>query len=448
MNNSKARFIVITLGFVFGLANLLITPPFQSPDARVHFYKAYSVSKFVVIGTKTDSLSGDYIPKEYISMANDLLGNIPANTENKFQLSKIKAYNYSNYNLKDTKLQDFRNSVYYSPFAYLPQAFGLLIARKLKVPLFMHIYICRILNLLVFLLILYYSSKVLDSYIYSIFILLLMPTSLFLASTLSPDAFIIALSTLSITIFIRISIYQHRVTNSFLFLLLLITIILGLTKHVYILSNLLIFTIPKINFKNSKARLFWIISFLVLPITFSIIWATTVKELFLPCYAYINPEEQLQYIISNPLSFLKAILISLTMIPKYITMAIGTFGWNDSSLNSHTIVIYMIAICVITLTEASKTKMTNNLKYQSLLILFLGYLAIHFLLYLSWNPVGNSYISGIQGRYFLPFVALLLPIFRIKSLNLHFSNYLPMLTIFTIAAFNILTLHTLIQRYY
>jgi uncharacterized membrane protein len=56
--------------------------------------------------------------------------------------------------------------------------------------------------------------------------------------------------------------------------------------------------------------------------------------------------------------------------------------------------------------------------------ILVGVVAIEFLQYLSFNPIGSAFIVGVQGRYFVPFA--LVAVFAVSNSLLRRESFMPL----------------------
>jgi hypothetical protein len=76
----------------FGLLMAVIVPPFQTPDALAHYYRAYDITDFKWIPQKTALGMGDELPQSLYRIAEELTDEIPFHPQKKISLQKIITY--------------------------------------------------------------------------------------------------------------------------------------------------------------------------------------------------------------------------------------------------------------------------------------------------------------------------------------------------------------------
>ena len=65
--------------------------------------------------------------------------------------------------------------------------------------------------------------------------------------------------------------------------------------------------------------------------------------------------------------------------------------------------------------ENGLVSLASRYKAIHILVLVVMFVAVNAALYLSWNAVGADFISGLQGRYFLPLLVALIPIVAMRK---------------------------------
>lgn len=208
-------------------------------------------------------------------------------------------------------------------------------------------------------------------------------------------------------------------------------IFLGVAKYVYLpLVGLgLLFISTKNMTKKEKAIL--IISTIVLSLTIALLWFKLATS-YVDTRDYIEENNvsiigQIQYAISNPLQFIKVIANDIyASSEKYIYGAVGeSLGWLNITVPRITITIFLFIFILSAFLENNERELKTPEKLYTMFIAIGIYALVIIGLYLSWSPVGDKMVCGVQGRYFIPI--FILPILclckknnyvKIKHINL------------------------------
>lgn len=122
----------------------------------------------------------------------------------------------------------------------------------------------------------------------------------------------------------------------------------------------------------------------------------------------VKPSDQLRFVLLEPFTFLETLFKTVVQfLSFYYRSFVGILGWLDTPLPDIIYLIYGGVLMLALLVDPFLKKFEQ----ERLLLLgvFVGSTLILFLsLYLIATPVASPLIGGIQGRYFIPLVPLLL----------------------------------------
>ena len=189
----------------------------------------------------------------------------------------------------------------------------------------------------------------------------------------------------------------------------------------------------------------------------SVGWNFVVENLYMPIIPQVSIKSQLFFILSNPLSFPYILINSLLHYGlSYQFLFVGNF-WLDVPLPIWWLGIYLLGLIPVSLMDKSNIKIYSIQKIVSFITLILIFVAVCLFIYLSWTPVGQDTIEGIQGRYFIPIGPLLFLLLfnkrksitiRNKRINLDVGEDLNLAIILYIIIFLSITLFIFIISYY
>ncbi len=402
-------FLFISL--FFGLLYVFILPPFQSVDEASHFYRGYEIASFKLIPQKIKDKTGDYLPLSLETLASDysfLIKNIDKKVDYKYIInsSKIKL------NPEKTSFIDFKNTALYSPVPYLTQVPGMIIAKALNANPLTIFYLGRISNLIFFSLIIYFAIKIIPFYKLPLMLLALMPMTLSLAGSLTTDVVVIGFNFLWVALLLKFIYKKTEIGVKQILSLKLLAIALALSKHYFMLIPL-VFLLPKTNFKNIKTYLICIFSVLLASTISVLLWQAAINHLYTELNSNAGSQQQLQFILTQPLSYLMIFIKSLIVkTPRIIITMIGVLGWQDTPLDFMTYIVYPVLVVLAIIAENRAD--FDFKKWQVYLIssdIVLSVCLIFTTMYLMWSSVGNSIITGLNGKYFTPIMLPFLLLF-------------------------------------
>lgn len=409
--NLHKTFLLLSL--TIGLLLIFVTPVSMhtSWDDQVHFSRSYTL----LDGKKSDwSFAGRYF--------NHLI----IDAEDRFKsYEEIKDYknflNKKNTTESTIRVQNDDHSIDYNELAYIPFAIGLKLGRVLHFRFTTTIYFAKILNLLFYITLFYFALKILPYGKRIMFVISLLPTALYLATQFSYDSTVTAGIMLGISSFLKL---RELDKINYKYLLLFIFSVLWATfpKAVYAPLLLLILLIPKEKFATKESERFIKIGTILL---FLVMMSSFVVPVLLGQMSAgdsrvegTSVSGQLICILKNPFSYIK--LLGISSVKEAHEMffgydALSRMGYLTTKYMwcfnlSNFVTLFLLLYTVFT-SRIDKKGMDNLFKMVLLFLLIIIWCLVWTSLYLSWNPVGSTVITGVQGRYFIPLLFPLLLVF-------------------------------------
>lgn len=418
------QIVFLIIGLIYGIGFVLVTPAFQVPDEYEHFYRALYVSEGHVIPEKLGNVSGVYVP-ESVKITSDTVNeewySFIKDRKNKTDLVPLLDLPF---NSKNMVFEDISRIavITYSPVPYLISAFAIDIGKLFNLSPLALMYIGRLANLLAWIFLTYLAIRITPIHKWVFLMLALLPMTLFEAASLSADSFLLGLSFLIIAVLFKFAFddSKKKIGIKDIYILFILLLLIALAKSNYFLLLFLIFLIPNEKFGTRK-KMFLVTGFLFLAIgTVVGIWYLLTKGLYVPIVPQVSISGQLAYILGDPFRF-PYILIN-TFIDRgtsYQFLFVGNF-WLDVPLPIWWLGFYLVTMIPVALLDKNKINITRNQKLISAAIFIFNFIAACAIVYISWTPVGQNVIDGIQGRYFIPILPLLfLLLYKVKN----FGNY-------------------------
>ena len=415
--NISINKIYLILAFSFLPFYLFAFPQDQIPDEINDYNRSLEIS----IGRLTSESRGESGAGRELSTNIDKVFDSNSSYEDTLSVIDVGLNN-------KTKFYNFANKALYSFASYIPQTIGVTFGRLLNTSIMAQIYLGRVFNYLLFVILAYFSIKYLPFKKELALFIFLLPITMQEAVSLSPDAMTIGVSALFISMVLNFKLNKDKIiSNKELLLLAILSIALALCKIVYLPLCLLLFLIPNSCFKSKKQRYVYIILTILITTIINLIWLST-SSVYLEAFHHrSNSSLQLEYILSNPLKFIATIINTLdTYMFNYLGTMVGSLLGPLNISTSMPIVICSLGI-LTSLVIYNKKKFFLNRKEQLfvLFIVFSTILLIFTSLYLQWTSVGNSLVEGIQGRYFLPLLLAVSSVFMsLKVKEMKYKNYL------------------------
>lgn len=427
----EKKYLYIAL--IFGILFVFIVPPFQSPDEDSHFKKAYQVSKGKLYPEVKKNVIGNYFPTEmlnYIKTKTKYIGN----RDKKYKYSEMVLDQYTKLNYEERKFTSY-STVSVTPIAYLVPATGIIFS-KICAKIFdlesvntaYMLYFARFFSIIFMSFIIYLSIKITPVFKRTFAVFGLIPMVIFLGSVISYDSLLISLTTLALSIILKITYDDKlkKVPNNYIITLILIGVVLLNVKGLYFLLYILLFLIPVKKVGNIKkmTRIALIIILSILAITLVI----KIPFLLLPkIKTDVNyASKQLNFVIHNPIKY-SGILIDNIINQRFFQLSsiVGVFGLIDT-YNPFVIICFTyIWLIMVSISDGVCDKIKINGKFKILLIIYILFIiiSVYSAMYINWTPainghkIGEADISGVQGRYFLPILLPILLLFSNKKIK-------------------------------
>jgi uncharacterized membrane protein len=267
----------------------------------------------------------------------------------------------------------------------------------------------RIVNLLVWILLIYLAIKIIPIYKWVFLLHVLMPMSLYVAASISADSFTIGLTFLAIAYILKLTFSENNFRKTDFIILLILGILLTLSKSIYSLVFLLFLFIPTSKFNSYKIKYGIFLAIMAVIGLVSVAWESFSKPIYAPKIANYSFMGQLDFTLQHPINYLNTILHTFIINAQpYLIEFVGTFGWLEIALPIILVIIYIIVIVIASIVDKNSLKISSKYKTVSFLIFISIAIAVATFDYLTWTPVGTNEIFGIQGRYFIPTAPLLL----------------------------------------
>lgn len=422
----RAHFIFLMFAVPATFAFIQITPPAWGLDEQVHIARAYQISEGRLypdpIGEKGSY--GGYLPASLVKNIN--YGHQQSNSVNraapfyarqdvksKFELSVIKN---EKINSKKKLQYEFGPAGAYSPVVYAPAAFGMALGTWFDLSVDNTLKLAKSMQASLYLLFVFIGLLLLrnNKSEWLIFIIALLPSTIFLSATINADSFTIGALILFIASLLSVLSQKKIMNNKQLIVIGLVTALLMTSKPSYNIFALALFLLPVNLFGSVKRK--WLTLSAILSVASVVFLASTIKGLMysssISLYkesvaAQINLLDQIKWTALHPLDF--AISVSKTLLAggyEWGQSTIGLLGYNTIATPYIFMLLISIVLAIAALYGAKQYK-----KSEALAFLALGTasaFSVILIVYGTFNTVGNPEIGGVQGRYFIPCLPFLL----------------------------------------
>ena len=312
--------------------------------------------------------------------------------------------------------------------AYLPLAAGLFIGRAAGLSFTATFTLARLLNLLFYAVICYFAIKKLKSGKLLLTAIALLTTCVFLATQYSYDSWLTALLMYGFACFFSALQQPEKKLRPLDCVLMTGAFFLAvLPKEVYAVLFLILLFMPDSRFKSKSDAWIYRICVCLVALLLFLITALPMLTGGLPGDvrggSEVNSGAQLGYILSQPVSYAKTLIIFLADYlfvsgPRNYTSLLAYFGQAHVAVSSLLLIFFSAALdrksC-----DRDLCRFTSKLVFFP--VLFATVCVVATSLYIAFTPVGLAAINGCQPRYLLPLLFPALAVVGSSKLN-YFSD--------------------------
>ncbi len=395
---------------------MILMPAFKSHDEAFHWFKIQELSKGNFLVKVEDDKPIANLRKDIF----DVTTLRPEGINYKYVINKIV-------NDETSKLETEKTSIptaaVYSPIQHLPQTLGVVVARAIYDNAMFIAYIATLVNMMVAIFMLYLAIKKMPFGKTGLLISMLLPIAVEGFTSLSPDAITISTSYLFIAYVLDIVFNDSKKVNKIdIIIMFVLAVILALCKIVYLPIVGIIVLLGKNKFKDKKTSIIVILIILIVATFANLLWLKIANG-YLELYKDGRSNLQLSILFQNPVKYLQKVLFSINYyIGDYTYSLFGNeLGWNEfARINNLVPVVMAVLFLFVNISDNTlKIKLT---KFQNIILglIICAVVGLIFTsLYMQWNDSIDLAIKGIQGRYFIPLIPLIVllvfPKIKLKS---------------------------------
>ncbi len=409
---------------IYILLYIFITPPFYVADEYSHFQKSTSKESFYLRGPLSIDRGIKKFSDHFEKLAFDKW---KKNRDFKYSISPIND-NRNNYKLENSLTSaNLAGLSGYPVTGYFVAKITFNISKIFTDDVIKIFYLGRIVNLIFCISICWLVLKSIPKGKEYLYIILSMPMTLTLFGSYNQDATLFSFTLLIIYFTNKIQNDPDKIDIR-LIILQIITLFLIMGRPTYLGFFLIPFFLI-INYSKYKTKQLFIF---FLTICFSLIFIKT------------YPTPAISNSINFPNDIIKVLIIILNdtyvNLFKYLALMIGGLGRIDLILNYYLIIFISLCIVYFYFSKIDYKKIFSKFNIVIFLIFFSTYCLTLVSQYMYFTSPGQiNFISGVQGRYFIP-IFLLLTLSINQSKNNKF-NYLKKTIIFVIPHINFFVLY-------
>lgn len=415
---SEFHFLAYTLAYIIPL--VFIYPAYTVPDEPYHFVSALRLAEYDFSKPLSDNLS-------------DLEYNLPSNSE-------CLASYYQNTDTPEkitrenllacfaSEPNETKNYIVVNPtsriLAYAPAALGIKFGDLISDSPMVIFYCGRIFNLIATSAIIVFAISLLKKHRLVLLSVVFIPMFLQQAISYSYDGILNSLCLLIIAYGIRFLTTDAKVRKRDIVIMAIALAFIGLIKLPYVIVAAPLLFVKSEKFSKHK-WVKWLVALglLVAMVTpYVIDNKISVVENSEDIVAVNDPDlDQRGHPIESllhPRSVIKIFLKTLYFKKAfYINSLIGYFGWFYFALDDILIMMY-VAFLIIAVLSDREERLNWKVRIWTLFAAIVLSMSFLLVMYLEWSTLSSPLIEGVQGRYFLPVVPLLMLAFIPKKQKL------------------------------
>lgn len=295
--------------------------------------------------------------------------------------------------------------------------FGFFIARIFAFNIYMGVFLARIINFIIILILGHISIKKIPFGKILLTAYLMIPMMMQLGTAISVDSLMNALIILFISYTLNLAFKKEDLNKKEIILFLFLTIFVGISKITYIplLGIGILLAKRRSELKNKHKIILGVLSIVICLGSFVILsklnsgYENESAKYYLEKTG-VNSSEQISGIINSPIGYLKMLWNNFEVNgDSYVFGVIGEYmGWLTITAPVNYVILYIILLFASIFVEKNEVALDLFEKiWFAILSLGMAVLVVTGL-YIEWTQVGADVVAGVQGRYFLPIAILFL----------------------------------------
>lgn len=390
-----ARIFVIVM-IPIGLLYWIFILPDYIPDEIAHFAKVFLTSEFKFTNNTSVDLPVTYSGRQ-LNTYYDFVKNIFAATD------------YTN-------TYTINNAVSYNVIAYIVPATVFAVFRILSLPIFVGYLAARLSNFCIFLFLGYEAVKATPIAKFAFLVYLFNPMMIHQGISLSEDMMVNGVAIFTVAYMFKVKFDDENISNHDILILCLCFGITLLTKYVYLpIFGLIFLSLGKLRRMNAGQYGLVIIGIVL---SLGIYWAYNnllpMADAALATNAQylvdtgVNPVLQRNYLASNPLAIFSVVSATNAQSGQlYFYEFLGNnLGWLNINMPEGLSLIYLATMVLSAFVTKEEFSLKIPEKVWSIFLTILMYFLVVIGMYIYWSGVGAAASVGTQGRYFLPFIII------------------------------------------
>lgn len=444
---SRPQHFYLVIVLIAGLFLCFALPPFRGTDEASHVFRIYQLTTGDLFVEKGTEGYGHQIPNAIqrvnINSFQDHEKGFFKRIGNSYDAGKVTKVGGSSF-------QTFAGSGTYTPIAYVNYLFASVLARLFTNNAYIYFMVLRIVGFLICVTLTYLAIRLLPFGKWFAVAIALLPMSLHQTVAVSPDGLLLS----SILLFISLILYARKDYKAILekkyerltlFAGLLVLAIIIASKPGYTLVLAMLFALPKQLFPSIKKYFASIAAIIAIALAIFTAWYLVIfgigqSSAVTNYFETVNharlegKREIVGSIAKHPLTLPEMFITTFVAQPGVTyqngyyfpdnyqpSFIFNTFTGVFGSLEIYppswlSITVFSSLVAGFSVTMTKKLERDRKIKLLALGALVGSFLFVSFIFWFTWTPAGMPFIFGLQGRYFIPMLPLLLFLAPIRKL--------------------------------
>ena len=422
----KASFVIIML---IGIIYTLIVPQFSVPDEYTHYLTSYSQSS-ILLGEKAFDEHGNVLL--YEDSSNTLI-RASHPTVNEYVKEYDGLIGKEKFRINQPYIS--RAPLTLGSFGYFPQVLGVSLGRILGLNGIQTGVLGRISALLLFAVLISYSLKIIPKFFEKVlFTISILPMTLQQVCSYNYDSVLFTACFFLFAYLLYLVYEKEKISKLDIALVTLSSIVIATIKFVYLPILGLGLLIPREKFTLKNGKTLVILMLVVLSLG-SYLVVMKCNNLFWNVHE-TNTSSLINYntftisqVIQHPIREIAIIIATFQRFTAdYISQMIsGPLGWLEMNVPALQLSGFLMMLFYSLFSVEKKSKTDQKVKLYSGLISMMIILIVVLALQISWTPANSVIVVGVQGRYFLPILPMVLlamkDVLTIKAQNTNIVLY-------------------------
>jgi uncharacterized membrane protein len=419
--------LYLAIAIFIGIAMMLLIPIGSVPDEVFHINASYRLSN-VFLGIQNGSNSTPMRMDDYLMASHDYANGAYKSSEQfSVYISELLS------SLKSDKLVTSAIKPSSISYTYFLPALGIAIGRIIGLGTYQTLMLGRIFNFSAFIVMTTYAIRIIPIGKLPLMVILLMPMTVQQGMSYSYDVYVNGLSAVVVAYTVMI-VYEgeSRLDKKNLVTLLISSMLLfSLKFFAYFLISILPWIIlierryPLSKQTITKLKKIVII-LVILSIVCFIIWGMTGASNYHYKNVYLTYDKNIEgysigYFIAHPFELLYVICHTLIIKSDfYVNSFVGEYlCWLDVPMSHHITELYIVLLVLASIKRIGDDR--DILRKYKKCFVWIAVITFGFILagmLVSWSPIAGRTIEGVQGRYLIPCVMLILLVMRSKHFQI------------------------------